>query len=211
MESRYTFWLSAVSAVLIVLGTIVLAGCRGVVAGSGPPPPPGNVTMSVTVTGTGTGTVTSTPAGINCPTTCSATFPQNSQVTLTETPGTSGAFSGWSGACTGNAACSVTLSVADSVTATFAATLQAINHIVVFAQENRSFDHYFGAMREYWAQTGIPDQSFDGLPQFNPASGIAPLQGPTPAITGCNPADPFIPPSGSTPAQNTSCIPDTTT
>src|SRR6202789_143210 len=190
MESRCTFWLSSVSAVWIVLVTIVLAGCRGVVAGpSPPPPPPGDVTMSVTVAGTGTGTVTSSPAGINCPTTCSATFPQNSQVTLSETPGTSGAFSGWSGACTGNAACSVTLSAADSVTATFAATLQTINHIVVFAQENRSFDHYFGAMREYWAQNGIPDQSFDGLPQFNPASGIAPLEGPAPAITGCHPAD----------------------
>jgi phospholipase C len=212
MESRGTFWLSSVSAVLIVLVTIVLAGCRGVVAGSSPPPPPpGDVTMSVTVAGTGTGTVTSSPAGINCPTTCSATFPQNSQVTLSETPGTSGAFSGWSGACTGNAACSVTLSAADSVTATFAATLQTINHIVVFAQENRSFDHYFGAMREYWAQNGIPDQSFDGLPQFNPASGIAPLEGPAPAITGCNPADPFIPPTGTTAAQNTSCIPDPTT
>jgi len=97
------------------------------------------------------------------------------------------------------------------VTATFSATLQTINHIVVLAQENRSFDHYFGAMREYWAQNGIPDQSFDGLPQFNPASGIAPLQGPAPAITGCNPADPFIPPTGTTAAQNTSCIPDTTT
>jgi phospholipase C len=97
------------------------------------------------------------------------------------------------------------------VTATFAATLQSINHIVVFAQENRSFDHYFGAMRQYWAQNGIPDQSFDGLPQFNPVSGIAPLQGPAPAITGCNPADPFIPPTGTTAAQNTSCIPDTTT
>src|SRR5580704_755010 len=124
MESRYTFWLSAVSAPLaIVLMTMVLAGCRGVVAGSGPPPPPGNVTMSVTVTGTGTGTVTSTPAGINCPTTCSASFPQNSQVTLSETPGTSNTFSGWSGACTGNAACNVTLSAADSVTATFAAAV----------------------------------------------------------------------------------------
>jgi phospholipase C len=95
------------------------------------------------------------------------------------------------------------------VTATFAATLQSINHLVVFAQENRSFDHYFGALRGYWAQNGIPDQSFDGLPQFNPASGVAPLQGPAPAITGCNPADPFIPPSGTTAAQNTTCIPDT--
>ncbi len=88
-------------------------------------------------------------------------------------------------------------------------SLQNLNHIVVFAQENRSFDHYFGAMRQYWAQNAIADQSFDGLPQFNPASGIAPLQGPVPAITGCDPAFPYIPPSGGMPAQNTSCSPDT--
>ncbi len=86
--------------------------------------------------------------------------------------------------------------------------LQNLNHIVIFAQENRSFDHYFGAMRQYWAQNGIADQSFDGLPQFNPATGIAPLQGPAPAITGCDPAFPFIPASGGTAAQNTSCVPD---
>lgn len=52
----------------------------------------------------------------------------------------------------------------------------AINHIILLVQENRSFDHYFGQLRQYWAQNGYPDQSFDGLPQFNPASGIAPLQ-----------------------------------
>jgi phospholipase C len=62
----------------------------------------------------------------------------------------------------------------------------SINHIILFAQENRSFDHYFGAMRQYWANNGIPDQSFDGLPQFNPASGIAPLQGAAPSVPGCN-------------------------
>jgi len=66
--------------------------------------------------------------------------------------------------------------------------LQSLNHIIIFAQENRSLDHYFGAMRQYWAQNGIADQSFDGLPQFNPASGIAPLQAPAPAIPGCDPA-----------------------
>jgi len=66
--------------------------------------------------------------------------------------------------------------------------LQSLNHIIIFAQENRSLDHYFGAMRQYWAQNGIADQSFDGLPQFNPASGIAPLQGAAPAIPGCDPA-----------------------
>ena len=71
-----------------------------------------------------------------------------------------------------------------------AANVDVLNHIVFLAQENRSFDHYFGAMRQYWAQKGYPDQSFDGLPQFNPTSGLAPLYGPPPAIPGCNPAAP---------------------
>jgi phospholipase C len=54
-------------------------------------------------------------------------------------------------------------------------------------------DNYFGVMRQYWAQNGYPDQSFDGLPQFNPTSGAPPLQGPAPSLPGCNPNDP--PPS----------------
>jgi phospholipase C len=70
------------------------------------------------------------------------------------------------------------------------ANLQSINHIVFMAQENRGFDHYFGAMRQYWAANNIPDQSFDGLPQFNPVSGIAPLQGLAPTNPGCDPALP---------------------
>ena len=71
--------------------------------------------------------------------------------------------------------------------------LQSINHIIFMAQENRGFDHYFGAMRQYWAANNFPDQSFDGLAQFNPSSGIAPLQGPAPTNPGCDPA--FPPPS----------------
>jgi phospholipase C len=73
------------------------------------------------------------------------------------------------------------------VTATFGASLQSIKHIVFMVQENRSFDHYFGALRQYWAQNGYPDQPFDGLPQFNNPPG--------PAATnpGCDPAFPFAP------------------
>jgi phospholipase C len=71
--------------------------------------------------------------------------------------------------------------------------VRALNHIIFLAQENRSFDSYFGALRDYWAKNGYPDQSFDGLPQFNPASGTAPLNGPAPAIPGCDPNSP--PPS----------------
>ena len=41
------------------------------------------------------------------------------------------------------------------------------------------------------AQNGYPDESFDGLPQFNPTSGQPPLYGPSPSVPGCNPADYF--------------------
>ncbi len=148
--------------------------------------------LTVTEAGTGTGVVTSSPPGINCPPTCSAAFAANTQLTLSETPGTNNTFGGWSGACSGTGTCAVSLSAATSVTATFGAagSLQSLNHIIILVQENRSFDHYFGYMRQYWAASGIPDQSFDGLPQFNPAAGIAPLQGPVPTVPGCDPSNP---------------------
>jgi phospholipase C len=149
--------------------------------------------LSVTLTGTGTGTITSNPAGISCPPTCSASFPPTTQATLTENPGANSTFAGWGGACSGTSAtCTVTMNANQQVTATFnsAQNITAINHIIFLAQENRSFDHYFGALREYWAQNGYPDQSFDGLPQFNPTSGAPPLYGPPPTNPGCNPSDP---------------------
>ena len=74
--------------------------------------------------------------------------------------------------------------------------IQQINHIIFMVQENRSFDHYFGALRQYWRQHGYPDQSFDGLPQFNPTSGAPPLYGPPPTNPGCDAA--FPPPADCT-------------
>jgi phospholipase C len=82
-----------------------------------------------------------------------------------------------------------------SATATFnvSQTVNVINHIIFMAQENRSLDHYLGTLRAYWTANGFPDQSFDGLPQFNPTTGIPPLYGPPPTNPGCDPAYP--PPS----------------
>ena len=73
----------------------------------------------VAVTTSGSGTVTSSPAGISCPTTCSATFPQNTAITLTATPQTGDYFGGWSGCCSGTGTCSLTLSASANVTASF--------------------------------------------------------------------------------------------
>ena len=77
-------------------------------------------TLTVAIAGNGTGTVTSDPAGIDCPTTCSAVFPQDTSVTLSASAGTNDVFSSWSGACSGSSTCSVALGDAESVTANFA-------------------------------------------------------------------------------------------
>ncbi|HXN73529.1 MAG TPA: nidogen-like domain-containing protein [Candidatus Acidoferrales bacterium] len=78
-------------------------------------------TLTVAETGTGTGTVTSSPAGINCQPTCSASFPSGTAVTLTATPADGSTFTGWSGGgCTGTSTCVVTITTATAVTANFA-------------------------------------------------------------------------------------------
>ncbi len=155
-----------------------------------------SILVTVVSSGGGSGTIVSSPVGINCPTTCSAAFSSGAAITLTLTVSSSTTFDGWSGPCSGFA---TTCNFTPTANTTVGARLggnglnTSLNHIIVLAQENRSLDNYFGAMREYWAQNGYPDQSFDGLAQFNPTSGAPPLKGPAPSIPGCNPNDP--PPS----------------
>ena len=160
---------------------ILLGGCQGLVKGVSQ--------LTVNVAGAGTGTVTSTPAGINCPGTCSANFTGNPQVTLTAKPAAGFGFGGWTGSginsCGTGTSCTVSIG-GSNVTANFTASLQSINHIIFMAQENRSFDSYFGALRQYWSQNGYPDQQFDGLAQFNPAGGTPP-NGPAPTNPTCDP------------------------
>ena len=76
---------------------------------------------TLTLTKSGNGTVTSSPNGITCGTTCSASYTSGASVTLTATPATGSTFTGWSGACTGTGTCTVSMTSARSVTATFAA------------------------------------------------------------------------------------------
>jgi|GEM_PF-6913288 hypothetical protein len=78
-----------------------------------------NPTLTVNKAGSGSGTVTSVPAGISCGSKCSAVFASGTKVVLTANPASGSTFSGWSGACSGTSACTVTLSSAASVTATF--------------------------------------------------------------------------------------------
>ena len=74
-------------------------------------------TLTVGTLGNGAGTVTGT--GINCGVNCTQTFNYGTMVTLTPTASTGSSFTAWSGACTGTGACTVTMDMARSVSATF--------------------------------------------------------------------------------------------
>jgi List-Bact-rpt repeat protein len=76
-------------------------------------------TLTVGTAGTGRGAVASSPSGIDCGTFCSATYDWNTSVTLTPQPAVGSKFTGWTGACSGIGACTVTLAAAASVTAVF--------------------------------------------------------------------------------------------
>jgi len=91
-----------------------------------------NFTLMVNVAGTGTGTVTSSPAGINCPTTCSANFASGTAITLTAHPNSGSTFTGWGGEiCEGTGTCTFTISANESATANFSG-----NGIALTVSEN---------------------------------------------------------------------------
>src|SRR5207245_1401448 len=77
-------------------------------------------TLTVNRAGTGNGTATSSPPGINCGATCSAAYDSGTVVTLAATPAAGSTFSSWSGCNTvSGTICTVTMTAARSVTATF--------------------------------------------------------------------------------------------
>lgn len=81
---------------------------------------------ALTVVVVGSGTVTSSPAGITCPSTCSAAFPLDSTVGLSAAPGTGATIVTWTwpagtaGCSVSSAtACTVVLDTNQTITATF--------------------------------------------------------------------------------------------
>jgi uncharacterized repeat protein (TIGR02543 family) len=80
----------------------------------------------LTVNKSGSGTMTSSPAGISCGTSCSASYTSGTSVTLTASAATGYSFSGWNGACSGTGtSCTVSMTAARSVTATFSPTISS--------------------------------------------------------------------------------------
>jgi hypothetical protein len=76
--------------------------------------------LSITKSGTGSGTVTSADGAINCGSTCSASYYDEQPVTLTAAPAAGSLFTGWRDCDLASGfSCTVTVTVAQSVTAEF--------------------------------------------------------------------------------------------
>jgi hypothetical protein len=81
----------------------------------------GNFALTTTIAGPGSGTLSSSPAGIDCPTTCGTQFPAGTVVTLAAAPAPDSFVASWSGPCQpSGASCVVTVDAAKSVTVNFA-------------------------------------------------------------------------------------------
>src|SRR5205823_6565098 len=75
--------------------------------------------FAVAVAATGSGRITSTPGGLDCATSCSASFDAGTHLSLAATPSAGWQFAGWGGACSGTGACDLTVTADVSVSATF--------------------------------------------------------------------------------------------
>src|ERR1700681_1729856 len=113
------------SAVLhLVFASLLVAACGG---GGGSSPSGGGTAsggggpkrFAVAVAATGSGPVNSPPAGVDCGTTCSASFDAGTRLSLAATPSAGWHFVGWGGACSGAAACDLTVGADLSVSANF--------------------------------------------------------------------------------------------
>ncbi|MDM8559212.1 PKD domain-containing protein [Candidatus Parabeggiatoa sp. HSG14] len=82
------------------------------------PDTPEQVKLTININGTGIGDVTG--SGIECGSDCSGQYAKNAKVTLTAKPDVNSTFTSWSGGCSGTKeSCTVTMTQAKSVTATF--------------------------------------------------------------------------------------------
>src|SRR5579863_2256767 len=103
---RATAVVCSLGSIILLLSSVALYASPQMPAGAG-----ATATLTVSLAGSGKGSVSSTPAGINCPGSCSASFSAGTQVTLIETPAQGSTSAGLSeGDCNGNGdSCTVTL------------------------------------------------------------------------------------------------------
>jgi DNA-binding beta-propeller fold protein YncE len=79
-------------------------------------------TLALLLPGSGTGSVTSNPSGIDCGTSCTASFATGTAVRLSALAAPGSEFSGWGGPCVGSSTCDLMATADQFVTATFKST-----------------------------------------------------------------------------------------
>jgi len=122
----------------------------GRVDSGGEGPASGPYLLTVTLVGGGVGTVTSSPAGIQCGSTCQAAF-ASLLVTLSArtSNGSDSRFAGWGGACSGlTRDCTVVLTSSTAVTARF----EPIDHNLVFLSSVDTYTSDLGSAVAYDGQ-----------------------------------------------------------
>jgi Divergent InlB B-repeat domain/WD40-like Beta Propeller Repeat len=82
--------------------------------------------LAVQLGGTGSGAVTSTPAGIDCPPTCSFDFLAATPVSLATNADPGSVFDHWSGDCSGTGSCDLVMTADQNVTAVFTITTRTL-------------------------------------------------------------------------------------
>lgn len=122
-----------------------------------------NMTLAVTLNGSGDGAVNGNPSGIACISgSCTAKYPENSQVKLSATPGSTSLFGGWGSACTNPSGdCTVTMTADKAVTATF--TLAPKAKVGVNGYESLAAAYAAAGMTDtiLALDTDMPDEGFN--------------------------------------------------
>jgi chitodextrinase len=126
--------------------------------------------LTVTKSGTGSGTVTSSPSGIDCGSTCSASYTSGASVTLTAAALNGATFAGWGGACASagtSATCTVTMSAAQAVSASFTAGPFTSISINAGGSDSTGFvaDTDFSGGSTYSSTNTIDTSLVSGVPQ----------------------------------------------
>jgi hypothetical protein len=117
-------------------------------------------TLNVAKEGNGGGTITSSPPGIDCGADCSEDYLDGTTVELTASADGDSTFTSWGGACSGNGSCSVTMSSARSVTATFRSNAVATEMIYDDALGSEWADWSWGATIDLAGTSPVHDGSF---------------------------------------------------